>query len=53
MSSHQVKEGAREEKDKGGADGKRKKKKGQHEKRAGKVGTVLKDINDNHRKDKK
>ncbi|MGM0987216.1 MAG: hypothetical protein ACQEXI_09560 [Pseudomonadota bacterium] len=53
MSSHQVKESVRKEKDKGGADGKRKEQKGQHEKGAGKVGAVLKDINDNPRKGKK
>lgn len=53
MSSHEVKEGAREEKDKGGSGGKRKEQQGQHEKHAGKVGAVLKDINYNPRKDKK
>jgi hypothetical protein len=53
MSSHQVKDSVRKEKGKGGADGKRKEQMGQHEKRGGKVGAVLKDINENPRKDKK
>lgn len=50
MSRHPVKESVRKEKGKGGADGKRKEQKGQHDKRGGKVGAVLKDINENSRK---
>ncbi|MFO7649342.1 hypothetical protein [Halomonas sp. 3H] len=53
MSSHQVKDGVKKEKEKGGADSKRKEQKGQHEKRGGKVGAVLKDINENPRREKK
>lgn len=53
MSRYPVKESVRKEKGKGGADGKRKELKGQHEKRGGKVSAVLSDINENSRKYKK
>lgn len=53
MNRHPVKDSVQKEKGKAGADGKRKEQKGQHEKRDGSVGAVLKGINEDSTRNKK